>query len=286
MRPRQWVKNGLVVIAPAAAGTLFHAHVLLHCAVAFAAFCLSASGIYLLNDVRDVDADRHHPVKRHRAIAAGHLSHRAAIVWGVLLIAAGLAETQSDHVNWSLLIVLGLYAANSLSYVMFLKSQPIFEMASVAAGFFLRSVAGAAASHLYVSTWFLVVISFGALFLVVGKRAAEIHRLGERALEHRPVLAAYSDTFLNSAITMTATVVVTGYCLWAFDTSRTGLSSVHHVVDAIRLTVVPVVLAVLYVMRELSMGGGGAPEDLVLQDRVIQALGAVWAVLVIIGIYG
>jgi decaprenyl-phosphate phosphoribosyltransferase len=286
MRPRQWVKNVLVLVAPAAAGVVTHGTVLAHCAVAFVAFCLTASGVYLLNDVRDVHADRSHPHKRHRAIAAGQLAPAAAVTAGAVLIVLGLGATQIDHPNWALGVIVGLYAANSLAYVAGLKRVAVFELASVAAGFFLRSVAGAAASHLFVSTWFLVVVSFGALFLVVGKRTAEKHRLGEGAMAHRAVLAEYSEQFLTSALTMTATVVVSGYCLWAFDTSRTGLSSIDHNVTAIRLTVLPVVLAILHIMRLLEGGGGGAPEDLVLEDRTVQALGLVWAVLMAIGIYG
>jgi decaprenyl-phosphate phosphoribosyltransferase len=240
----------------------------------------------MLNDVKDVEADQHHPHKRLRAIAAGHLSPGAAVVGGLTLLLGGLAVTQADGTNWDLLLVVGLYVANSVGYVLILKTLPIFEMASVAAGFFLRAVAGASASHLFVSTWFLVVISFGALFLVVGKRLAELHRLGESAVRHRAVLSEYSDSFLTSALVLTSTVVVATYCLWAFDTSRSGLSNIRHEVTAIRLSVVPVVLVILYVLRELSMGGGGAPEDLVLEDRTVQVLGVIWAALVAIGVYG
>ncbi len=285
MRPRQWAKNGLVLVAPAAAGVLTHPAVLARCAVAFVAFCLTASGVYLLNDVRDVAADRQHPSKRHRAIAAGQLSTRAATVAAVVLIVAGVAVTQVGRVNLSLAAILMLYAANSLAYIYILKSVAVIELASVAAGFFLRSIAGAAASHLFISTWFLVVVSFGALFLVVGKRTAERHRLGENAAAHRAVLAEYSENFLNSALTMTATVVVTAYCLWAFDTSKTGLSTVDHNVAAIRLTVLPVVLAILHVLRLLEGGGGGSPEDLVFEDRTVQALGVIWLILMGIGVY-
>jgi decaprenyl-phosphate phosphoribosyltransferase len=99
------------------------------------------------------------------------------------------------------------------------------------------------------------------------------------------VLAEYTDHFLTSALTMIAAVVVTGYCLWAFDTSRTGLSSIDHNVVAIRLTVIPVVLTILHVLRLLEAGGGGAPEELIFEDRTVQILGVLWALLIGIGIY-
>ena len=183
-----------------------------------------------------------------------------------------------------LLLILGLYFVISISYSLFLKQVPVLEFGAVASGFFLRAYAGAVASHIFVSTWFLVVISFGALFLVTGKRSSELQSVGVSGT--RKVLSEYTPQFLHSALTMCATVVVTGYCLWAFDTSSTGLSSVHHNIVPIRLTVIPVVFAILFIMRSASAGNGQSPEDLVLHDRVVQVLGLIWIALVYIGIYG
>ncbi len=285
MRPRQWIKNGLVYLAPMAAGVLLHVHVFVHCTIAFVAFCFAASGIYMLNDSRDVEADRHHPKKRRRAIAAGQVNLKLAVTLGFFFTALGLAVTQIRGWNAPLLIIVGVYVVNSFAYVYGVKRIAVIEMASVASGFFLRAVSGAAANHLYVSKWFLVVISFGAMFLVVGKRSAEIHRLGAGAGDHRAVLTEYGENFLNSALTLTATAVVLGYCLWAFDTGTAGLSSIHHHVVAIEMSVVPVVLVMLHILRLLEGGGGGAPEDLVLEDRVVQTLGVIWVALLAIGIY-
>lgn len=285
LRPRQWVKNLLVLVAPAAAGLLSHARVLEHCSVAFLAFCLCASGIYLLNDVLDRVADRAHPRKQFRAVASGDLSPRTAVTMGVVLLALGLGSTQIDHANLELFGVLALYVANSLAYLLVVKTLAVIEFGSVAAGFFLRAISGGAAVHIPISTWFYVVVSFGALFLVVGKRLAERHELGVVAARHRAVLASYSDSYLASALTMISSVLTAGYCLWAFDTTSNGLSTHHHNVIAIRLTVVPAVLAILYVLRKLEAGGGGAPEDLVYEDRTVQALAVAWMALIVIGIY-
>lgn len=283
MRPEQWVKNLLIGVAPAAAGVATHADVIRHTAVAFACFCALASAVYLFNDVRDVEADRRHPTKRHRAIAAGQITPRAALAAaGVLTLVAFLLPAFLWQPE-GLYLVLGLYAGISLSYSLWLKNLVIIELGTVASGFFLRAYAGAAASHIFVSTWFLVVISFGALFLVVGKRSSELKKVGAGAT--RPVLSQYTPEFLHSALTMSATVVVTGYCLWAFDTSPTGLSSLHHNIVPIRLTVVPVVLAILFIMRSAEAGDGSSPEDLLLHNRTVQTLGAAWAILLAIGIY-
>jgi len=283
MRPEQWVKNLLIGVAPAAAGVATHADVIRHTGAAFFCFCALSSAVYLMNDVRDVEADRRHPTKRHRAIAAGQLSERNALITALVLAAIGFAVPALLWRPGALYVVLGLYAVTSVSYTLWLKNVVIVELGVVASGFFLRAYAGAAASHIFVSTWFLVVISFGALFLVIGKRSSELKKVGAGAT--RPVLAEYTPEFLHSALTMSATVVVTGYCLWAFDTSPTGLSSVHHNIMPIRLTVVPVVLAILFIMRSAEAGDGSSPEDLLLHNRIVQTLGALWAVLLAIGIY-
>ena len=283
MRPRQWVKNGLIIIAPAAAGTLAHHDVALQTGVAFVAFCLVASGLYLLNDLRDVEADREHPTKRFRAIAAGQLG-AVVVAWSaVVLLVAGFLLPLTISRPGDLYVVLGLYVVISLSYIFWLKTLAIIELGAVASGYFLRAYAGAAASHIFVSTWFLVVISFGALFLVVGKRDSELKVIG--AGTTRKVLAEYTSSFLDSALTLCATVVVTGYCLWAFDTSHAGLSSNRDAVLPVRLSVVPVVFAVLFILRSVEAGNGAAPEDLVIQDRTVQVLIVIWATLMVFGVY-
>ncbi len=165
------------------------------------------------------------------------------------------------------------------------KRLSVIELGFVASGFVLRAIAGGVATGLPLSSWFLVVISFGALFVVVGKRLAELHELGTSSAAHRFVLDTYTTGFLEAALTLSAAVTVTGYCLWAFTEDANGLG-VHHHQLWIQLSVVPVVLAVLYVLLQLATGRGGAPEDLVLSDRTVQALGAIWVVLVAIGVYG
>ncbi len=284
MRPTQWVKNGLLAVAPAAAHSLTHADVLWRTATAFVAFCCMASAIYLINDVRDVEADRLHPTKHLRAIASGELSIRLALTCAAVLVIVAFALPFVLSRCQGLLLILGLYFVISICYSLWLKNLAIIELGVVASGFFLRAYGGAVTSHITVSTWFLVVISFGALFLVVGKRTSEMKKVGVKAT--RPVLAEYTLEFLRSALTLSATVVVTGYCLWAFDTSSTGLSSTYNDFVPIRLTVVPVVFAVLFIMRSADAGDSAAPEDLLLHNRTVQALALIWVALLAWGVYG
>ena len=284
MRPTQWVKNGLIAVAPAAAHSLTHADVFWRTATAFVAFCFMASGIYLINDVRDAPSDRLHPTKRLRAIASNELSTRVALTSALVLIVVAFAIAFALSRPQGLLLVLGLYFIISISYSLWLKNMAIIEMGVVASGFFLRAYGGAVTSHITVSTWFLVVISFGALFLVVGKRTSELKYVGVNGT--RPVLAEYTPEFLRSALTLSATVVVTGYCLWAFDTSATGLSANYNDFIPVRLSVVPVVFAVLFIMRSAEAGDGAAPEELLLHNRTVQALALIWVLLIAWGVYG
>jgi decaprenyl-phosphate phosphoribosyltransferase len=284
MRPKQWVKNVLVFIAPIAAGTLLHGDVFLHTMVAFIAFSMAASGTYLVNDIRDIESDRAHHKKRHRPIAKGELSVPLALVVAFVLLVGGIV-VGGLGATWELGVVLIAYVAITLVYSMFLKTEPVIELACVAAGFVLRAVGGGAASNTPLSVWFVVVISFGALFLVIGKRLAELPDADGQGGERRAVLSKYSKSYLESALTMTATASVTGYCLWAFE--NTGLVQRAHGREIwIHLTAVPVVIGALYVLRSLDAGEGGAPEDLAFNDRIVQGLGVLWIILAVIGIYG
>ncbi len=283
MRPTQWIKNLLVFAAPAAAGVLSNWHTTVSVIGTFLVFCVVASGTYLVNDVIDADSDRHHPTKMYRPVASGALRPQTALVAAGVLIAAGIAAAGVIG-PLGLVIVVVAYAGLSIAYSIRLKLEPVMELAVVAAGFVLRAVAGGVAANVPLSNWFLVFTSFAALFVVTGKRCAEYARLGQDRGDHRAVLDKYTDSFLRSTLTISATVTVAAYCLWAFE--RTGLlARAGHNVVWIELTVVPLVLAVLHILRLLDAGQGGEPEQLAIHDHVLQGYGALWLGLMIIGIY-
>lgn len=187
--------------------------------------------------------------------------------------------------RWNLVLVMAIYLAISTFYTLRLKREPVIELAAVASGFLLRAVAGGVATHVPLSSWFLAVSSFGALFVVTGKRLGELLRLGEKRGDHRKVLSLYTVSFLRSALTLTASVTVTAYCLWAFDKAGLLSHASHHFVW-IQLTVIPVILGTLHMLRLVDAGLVDAPEDLVFHDHVLQGLGVLWVALFAIGIYG
>jgi len=283
LRPKQWLKNVLVFVAPAAAGTLSQGAVLSRALVAFVAFCMVASGLYLINDVADVDADRLHPRKSRRPIAAGLVPIPVALAMSAALLAGGLA-LGFLAAHWELGLTLAVYAVITLAYTFRLKTEAVLELACVASGFVLRATGGGAATGTRLSVWFVVVISFGALFLVTGKRLAEMPTSTSPG-EHRAVLASYTVGFLQATLTLAATISIAAYCLWAFES--TGLVSRAHLSPVwIQLTVVPVVLGALHVLLLLFRGEGSAPEDLAYRDRTLQGVGVVWLALLLIGLYG
>jgi decaprenyl-phosphate phosphoribosyltransferase len=270
-RPRQWLKNVLLLGAPAAAGVLTEPASLGRLAIAIAAFCAVAAGGYLLNDVRDAEDDRRHPRKSRRPIASGALSERAALAAGGALLAVGLALGAA--LGWAFLAVLAGYVALTAGYSLALRDVAVLDLAVVAGCHVARAAAGGVAVGVPLSRWFLIVASFGSLFVVAGKRLGDLAELGEAAPAARATLASYSPAYLRHVLTMASAVAVTGYCLWAFDATHLSLPVLS------QLSVVPLVLFLLRYALLLDQGRGGAPEELVLADRVLGALAATWVAL-------
>ncbi|WP_328294890.1 decaprenyl-phosphate phosphoribosyltransferase [Kineococcus sp. NBC_00420] len=269
MRPRQWVKNVLVLAPVFPAGSQVGLDTLTGVGVAFVLFCLVSSSIYLINDAKDVEADRAHPRKRFRPIASGELSSRTAVVLAIVL--AVLALGFGTFWQPMLGVVLGVYFAIQLAYCFGVKHEPVLELACVASGFLLRMLAGGTAGDIPLSGWFLLTTAFGSLFMAAGKRYGEARR-GELTGEPvRRVVQKYSTTYLRFVWTLAATVVVTTYALWAIEVlvAQTGT-------NLATLTIVPFILAVLRYAVDVDAGNAEEPEEIALHDRVLLALAVVW----------
>lgn len=278
-RPRQWSKNVLVFAAPGAAGVLTHGDVILQALAAFALFCLAASGAYYLNDAFDIAADRKHPTKCRRPVAAGTVPLGLAKVVGVCLLVTSVGGA-FVLAGWPLAMVLGTYVALQPLYSRWLKHLVVIDLAVVASGFLLRAIAGGAAVDVPISKWFLIVAAFGSLFMVAGKRNAEHLDLGDARGDHRPTLSAYSAGFLRYVRSVTSSVAIAAYCLWAFEKADLAGEPVWF-----QLSIVPFVLAILRYALLVEAGEGGAPEELVLRDRSLQVLGLVWVATFAVGVY-
>ncbi|HET9379286.1 MAG TPA: decaprenyl-phosphate phosphoribosyltransferase [Streptomyces sp.] len=274
-RPKQWVKNALVVAAPAAAGELFTARALPQVALVFVLFTACAAGVYLVNDARDADADRAHPVKRHRPVAAGQVPVPLAYaVGGTLAVLAPVAAARLA--TPAVAALLAAYLGMQLAYCVSLKHVLVVDLAVVTTGFLMRAVAGGLALGIPLSRWFLITTGFGALFMVSAKRYSEAVQLGGRAGATRALLTEYTTGYLRFVWQLAAGVAVLGYCLWALEEGGVPHTSV---LPWRQLSVVAFVLAVLRYAVFADRGTAGEPEDVVLHDRALAVIGLGWVVM-------
>ena len=283
LRPKQWVKNVLVFAAPLAAGTLFQVPTLVGTLWAFVSFCMAASATYLINDIRDIEADRQHPTKKNRPIASGAVTRRAAIVLAVCLAvgALGLGFWQNPALGWTV----AAYIAATLSYSLTLKHEPVLELVLLSMGFLLRAIGGATATDTPLSQWFLLVAGFGSLFMAAGKRYSELLRVeamgskGEVPGVRRKVLDSYSAEYLRFIIAVAAGVASVAYCLWAFEVGA-DQSPPWSLISAL-----PFFIALLRYGSDIFRGTVEAPEDAVFADPILLGAGVVWVVTFALGVF-
>ncbi len=282
-RPRQWVKNVLVLAAPVAAGRIGDPSTLSAALLALVTFTMVASGVYWVNDALDAATDRLHPTKRRRPVADGRVSATTALYGGLALEVCALLLAWLA-VGPLLAGVLGAYALLQLAYSVQLKRVPVAELMVVASGFVIRAMAGGVATDIALTEWFLIVTSFGALFVVAGKRYAESLAMGDLAGEHRAVLDRYPQAFLQQVVGVCLAVTLLAYCLWAFRTSTIITGPTPSLWVA--MSVVPVTLVSLRYLLLVAAGRTGEPEDLLLRDRVIGLGAVIAATMVLFGLYG
>jgi decaprenyl-phosphate phosphoribosyltransferase len=273
LRPRQWVKNVLVFAAPLAAlGDDRYAYdyrdVLIRVSIAFVVFSLAASSVYLVNDARDVEADRAHPTKRFRPIAAGVVPEWLAYTLAVVLGVASLAI--SWMVTPNLALVMAVYIGIQLAYCFGLKHQAVIDICIVSSGFLIRAIAGGVAANVPLSQWFLLMMAFGSLFMAAGKRYAELQLAERTGAKIRKSLESYTSSYLRFVWTLSATALVLCYGLWAFDRDAMGDTSWFVV------SMVPFVIAILRYAVDVDGGLAGEPEEIALKDRVLQLLAVAW----------
>lgn len=264
----------LVFAAPVAAGWIDRPEIAAEATGALVVLCMVSSATYLVNDVRDREQDRRHPRKRLRPVAAGELSPRAALWIAAALAVSGIALAS--------LIAPGLgalacgYLALTASYSLWLRRVAVLDILVVAAGFVIRALAGGVATDIYLSRWFVIVTACCAIFLVTAKRYAEL-RAHSGSSPTRATLRRYSLGRLRVALAASATAAGAAYASWAFTrpdhTAWYGLS------------IVPLVLWLGRYSMLIGSGGGQAPEELILRDRVLLALGVAWSVLFLGGVY-
>jgi 4-hydroxybenzoate polyprenyltransferase len=279
LRPRQWTKNLLVFVGVVFAQLAGDPALLLRAVAGFVSFSLLASSVYLVNDLKDVEADRQHPKKRHRPVASGRLT--AGVAWTVapvLLVVSGLIAT---WLGTGFMLVLGAYLLSNVAYSFGLKHHVILDVFLIASGFVLRAVAGVelllpVAPETQLSSWMLVCTFFGALFLAVSKRRREIANAGSNASSQRSVLASYTPELLDRMLTISAATTLMSfalYTIWPATVAKFGS-------EALILTVPVVAYGVFRYLHLVRVSETSEdPSQVLLSDRPIQV-----TVLVFVGL--
>jgi len=266
MRPHHWIKNVVVLAAPLFALEL-NTGSLLRVGWAFAAFSMTASAFYLINDVRDIEEDRNHPVKKHRPIAAGVVSVPVALTTAVGLLLAGLVGSYVIA-PW-LALTIGAYAFIQAGYNLGLKEQPILDIMMIAGGFVLRALGGAAAAGVPASGWFILCIGLLAFFLGIEKRKAELKSVGEEG-DTRSVLQTYSLSWLRRMESVVTASALMSYALWTLEGADTPWM----------LATLPFVAYAIFRYQYLSENGEGeAPEKLLLRDTGMLTSSILWGIV-------
>lgn len=283
LRPHQWVKNLFVAAPLVFAKHLVDEGYLLRSALAVAAFCALSGAVYAFNDVRDVEADRAHPSKRHRPIAAGRLGERAALILSGVLAAVGLA------VAFALAPMAGVWAAGylaqNLAYSLRLKQVAFVDVVLIAAGFILRVMAGGAAIHVAPSPWLLACTGLLAMFLGLGKRAHELARAqaaGRDVGTTRAALAGYRPGAVQVAMIVLAIATVGAYVAYTLDHHTVGYFGTHKLVWSTPFGAIGIGRFGFLALRR---GGEDSPTDAMLRDPLFLMNLLAWAVVVLSIVY-
>ncbi len=271
LRVHQWVKN-LLVLVPLVFAAPFPEWILRnlpHALLAFLSFSFLSSAVYVFNDIRDLERDRLHPVKRRRPLPSGEVSVPVAVVLSVVMLLLSLLIGYT--LGWIFIGVLVAYALNNLLYTLYLKNLQLFDIFSIALGFVLRVYAGAVAIDVPVSTYLFLTIFFLALFLAIGKRRYEILLLGDEGKNHRKVLKHYSVYYLDQLMNISATLTLVVYTLYTLERN-----------NPLMVFTVPIVVFGLFRYYHITHNlSRGEPSDDLLSDPLILLSGLTYALVVV-----
>lgn len=274
MRPHQWVKNLLVFAALLFTAQFTNPTLVWQTVLGFFALCLTASSIYLVNDILDCERDRHHPKKQHRPIASGRLPVPMAWLGAAMLLLTGLGLAFWLRVPFGAIVL--VYAAQSTLYTFYLKHIPLLDVGIIALGFLLRAVSGAVLIEVAISPWLIICTFFLALFLGFAKRRHELVSLGENAASHRGALGDYSANMLEHLLTICLGLALQSYAIYVI------LSETAKARPNLWYTLPVVTYGLLrYFFVIHRYDAGGSPEKLIVSDRHILLTVLVWGAVVL-----
>lgn len=280
LRPTQWAKNAVLFAALIFSKHLFVPWDVLVTVLGFFAFCSVSSGAYVMNDLRDCERDRQHPLKCLRPLPAGRVSQRAAVLLALALAAGGLLGAALLDPAFAGLTL--LYVILQVAYTFWLKEAVILDVMAIASGFVIRAVAGGVLIHVPVSPWLIICTFLLALFLGFSKRRHELILLDDRAIEHRTSLREYSPYFLDQMIAVVTASTVVAYAIYTVSPEvREKLGT-----EKLYLTIPFVLFGIfryLYLVHQKEEGGN--PTQLLLSDRPLQVDVVLWIVTAAVLLY-
>ncbi|HEY7870483.1 MAG TPA: decaprenyl-phosphate phosphoribosyltransferase [Methylomirabilota bacterium] len=280
LRPRQWAKNLFVFAGLIFSQSLF-SPLVWPALAAFLIFCALSGAVYVFNDLADIEKDRLHPAKRNRPIARGALPVPVAAALGVGLLAGSLIAAAFLPLGFGL--TAAAYAALLIAYSIWLKHIVIVDVLTVAAGFVLRAVAGAEAIAVEISGWLVICTILIALFLALGKRRHEYRTLRGEAAAHRPILAEYSESFLDQMVAVVTASTVTAYALYTMSPETVAKFNTRLLPVTLPFVLYGI-FRYLYLLYRRELGGN--PSDLLLNDRALLVNTGLWMLSLLIIIYG
>lgn len=281
IRLQQWVKNILIFLPAIFANKIFDLNNLSTLIIAFIAFSLTASSLYIVNDIFDQDKDRSHPEKKDRPIASGKLSIKAALILSIIMLLSSFVMV--FFINQTLIWLLVSYVILILLYSIYLKNLPIIDMVVIAIGFIIRIFFGSMVIDVPTSNWIIVTTFFFALFFVAIKRRLELSVLADKANDHRVTLTTYNSTFYNILIGATATLALASYSIYTLQESVI----IHFRTEALIYSIPFVFIFItrlIYVSTSNLKQNTSDPTNIIFTDKTVflSLVGWLFSILIII----
>lgn len=279
-RIKHWVKNTFLFIPAFFAGTLFRAEGLIQLIAGFFAFSFVASAVYILNDYRDIDSDRQHPVKRKRPLASGAISPGIGLTYMIVLLLSGLALGFFLHPNF--FVIIAVYFVMNVAYSMGLKNISILDIFIIALGFLLRTVSGGILADVPISQWLIIMVFLLAVFLGLAKRRDDLVLASREGKVLRKASENYNLEYVNMCLTMLAAIIVVSYLMYClseevttrFHTPYLFYSSVFVIAGMMR-----------YLQITLVEQNSGSPTKVLYSDRFIRITLVLWILSFMVLIY-
>jgi len=273
VRPKQWTKNLVVFAGLMFTASFLNVELLFKVIQAFIIYCFASGAIYIINDIKDMESDRHHPEKKHRPLAAKQITPDLAMIGALVLVLTSLSWSMVLSRVFALTVL--IYLLLNIAYTLGLKHYVILDVFIITTGFVLRAAAGAWVIAVPISSWLLIVTTLLSLFLGFAKRRHELITMGDHAPSHRRSLEEYSPKLLDQFMSVVSSATIIAYSLYAF-TSPTARK--HHYLMLTVPFVIYGIMRYLYLVYQRNLGG--SPELILLRDKPLIVVILLWIIAV------